>query len=79
MQGIYLVAFSRNLSLKSRFILAVSIISWLTVPITTSNIIWAKFFPFQTWFVIDAMVAFMGAMALYMYAFGYIKQHAVHR
>ncbi len=79
MQGIYLVAASTKLSLKSRAVLALSIVSWLTIPITTSNIVLAKYYPFQTWLVIDAMVAFMGGMALYMYAFGYVKQHPVRR
>ena len=28
---------------------------------------------------LDVCLSFLGAMALYMYAFGYIKQHPVHR
>lgn len=79
MQGIYLVASSSKLSLRSRFFLAMSLASWLTMPITTSNVVLAKYYPFHLHPSVDLIVAFMGAMALYMYAFGYLKQHPVHR
>jgi hypothetical protein len=79
MQGIFLVAASSKLSLKSRSVIGLSILSWITIPITTSNVIFAKYFPMSFWPLIDVMVAFMGGMALYMYAFGYFKQHPIRR
>ena len=75
MRGIYLTAFDSKLSLKSRLLMMASIIAWLTVPLTTCNAILVKLFPMKLWFVIDWMITFTGAMALYFYALGYVLQH----
>ena len=75
MRGIFLTAFDPKLTFKSRFFLAMSIIAWITVPLSTSNVILVKLYPLQLWFIFDLMIQFTGAMALYFYAFGYILQH----
>ena len=52
-----------------------SIIAWITVPLSTSNVFLVKKYPLQLWPVLDVMIQFTGAMALYFYAFGYVLQH----
>ena len=47
MQGIFLVATDSKLSFKSRFFIGMSILAWITVPLSTSNVILAKYFPLQ--------------------------------
>ena len=79
MQGIYLVAFDTKLSLKARFWLALSIIAWITVPISTSNVFFGKYYPMKLWTIVDFLVNFTGGMALYLYAFGFVKQHNIRR
>ena len=79
MQGIYLVAFDTKLSLNSRFWLALSIISWITIPFATSNIFLGKIYPMKLWSIIDFSINFCGGMALYLYAFGFVKQHNIRR
>ena len=45
MQGIFLVATDPKLSFKSRFFIGLSILAWITVPLSTSNVLLAKIFP----------------------------------
>ena len=79
MQGIFLVATDPKLSFKSRFFIGLSILAWITVPLSTSNVLLAKIFPLQLPWILDVFVGFMGAMALYLYGFGYVKQHPLKR
>ena len=75
MRGIYLTAFDSKLSFKTRGLMMASIIAWLTVPLSTCNAVLVKMYPMKLWFVIDWMITFTGAMALYFYALGYVLQH----
>lgn len=79
MQGIYLVAFDSKLSINSRFWLALSIIAWITIPFATSNVFLGKIYPMKLWSIVDFSINFTGGMALYLYAFGFVKQHNIRR
>lgn len=79
MQGIYLVCRSPLIPLKSKFILSISLASWLSLPLSTSNVFLSKMFPMSISPTIDFLMSFIGAMGLYMYSFGYVKQFNIHR
>lgn len=79
MQGIYLVCRSPLIPLPPKLLLSISLASWLTLPLTTSNLFLAKLFPMSISPLLDFLLAFIGAMGLYMYMFGYVKQFSVHR
>ena len=51
--------------------------AWLTIPLSTSNLVLSKLFPMSLGPILDFTICFIGAMGLYMYIFGYIKQFNV--
>ena len=53
--------------------------AWLTMPLSTSNGILTKVFPFSMGPLSDFTLSFIGAMGLYMYIFGYAKQFNILR
>jgi len=79
MQGIYLVCQSPLIPVKSKLILSISLASWLTMPLTTSNVFLSQMFPMSISPMVDFILSFLGGMGLYMYIFGYIKQFPIHR
>ena len=79
MQGIYMVVRSPMISWRSKFLLALSLASWLTLPLTTMNLIFSQAFPFSLGIVMDLAMSTLGAVGLLMYGYGYIKQFPVQR
>ena len=53
--------------------------SWLSLPLSTSNVFLSQMFPMSISPTIDFLMSFIGAMGLYMYSFGYVKQFNIHR
>ena len=53
--------------------------AWLTIPLSTSNVLLSKLFPLSLGPTLDFIICFIGAMGLYMYIFGYIKQFNILR
>ena len=53
--------------------------AWLTIPLSTSNVLLSKLFPMSLGPTLDFIICFIGAMGLYMYIFGYIKQFNILR
>ena len=74
-----MVVASPNISLSTKALLGISLASWLTVPLSTANVFLVSAFPFSMGALIDAALGFVGSVPLFMYAFGYFKQHHVHR
>eukprot|EP00088_Acartia_fossae_P068071 TRINITY_DN8564_c0_g2_i2.p1 TRINITY_DN8564_c0_g2~~TRINITY_DN8564_c0_g2_i2.p1 ORF type:complete len:472 (+),score=66.19 TRINITY_DN8564_c0_g2_i2:49-1464(+) len=79
MQGIYLVCQSPLIPVKAKLILSISLASWLTMPLTTSNVFLSQMYPMSISPTVDFLLSFIGGMGLYMYIFGYIKQFPIHR
>jgi len=79
MQGIYMVCRSPLIPVKSKLLLSISLASWLTMPLTTSNLVLSKLYPMSISPMVDFLLSFIGGMSLYMYIFGYIKQFPIHR
>jgi hypothetical protein len=49
------------------------------MPLSTSNVFLSKAFPMSISPSIDFLLSFIGAMGLYMYMFGYVKQFNILR
>eukprot|EP00095_Tigriopus_kingsejongensis_P005579 maker-scaffold12_size759060-snap-gene-5.17 protein:Tk05579 transcript:maker-scaffold12_size759060-snap-gene-5.17-mRNA-1 annotation:"GG12939" len=80
MQGIYMVVASPVISWPTKALLAMSLGSWLTLPLSTiANLLLVPLYPFSLGLLADFTMGFVGAMGLFMYAFGYIRQHPIKR
>jgi egghead protein (zeste-white 4 protein) len=79
LQGIYLVVHSSAIEWKKKIFLGISLYSWVTLPLTTSNIVLAVVAPIPCPSLMNIICAFVGAMNIYMYIFGVIKSFSLHR
>ncbi|XP_019876003.1 beta-1,4-mannosyltransferase egh [Aethina tumida] len=78
-QGILLVVHSKSIPLKNKLLLGCSCYSWLTLPLSVSNLFLASKFPIPCNPIIDFLCAFTAAVNIYMYVFGVIKSFTMHR
>lgn len=79
LQGILLVVHSKSIPLKNKILLAISCYSWVTLPLSTSNVVLAALCPIPCPAVIDFICAFIGAVNIYMYVFGVVKSFSLYR
>lgn len=79
LQGILLVVHSKSIPLRNKILLAISCYSWVTLPLSTSNVILAALCPIPCPAVIDFICAFIGAVNIYMYIFGVVKSFSLYR
>uniref|UniRef100_A0A1B6HJR4 Glycosyltransferase 2-like domain-containing protein n=1 Tax=Homalodisca liturata TaxID=320908 RepID=A0A1B6HJR4_9HEMI len=79
LQGILLVVHSKQLAVKNKILLAISCYSWVTMPLSTSNIVLAALCPIPCPAIMDFLCAFIGAVNIYMYVFGVVKSFSLYR
>lgn len=81
LQGIFLVVHSPKIPLKYKFLLGMLLYSWMTMPLTTSNLLFAMLYPLpkHEFLIFNSMVAFTGAVNVYMCIFGVIKSFTLLR
>lgn len=79
LQGILLVVHSKAIPLKKKLLLGISCYSWITMPLSTSNIVLAGLCPISCSPLIDFLCAFIGAVNIYMYVFGVVKSFSLYR
>lgn len=79
LQGILLVVHSKSIPLRNKILLAISCYSWVTLPLSTSNVILAALCPIPCPAMIDFICAFIGAVNIYMYVFGVVKSFSLYR
>lgn len=79
LQGILLVVHSKIIPFKYKIFLAMSVYSWCTMPLSSSNIIFAMLFPLPCPFIVDLVCAFLGGISVYMYIFGVMKSFSLYR
>lgn len=81
LQGIWLVFHSSKIPLKNKFFLGMSLYGWITLPFSTSNLIWAWLFPLpaDTFLFLNIVVAFSASVNTYMYVFGVVKSFSIRR
>lgn len=73
MQGIWLVVNSCHIPIKTKFFLAISLYTWLTLPISLINYMVTLVFPMPTLAWLAPIGSFCLAVTLYMYIFGLVK------
>ncbi|XP_051155651.1 beta-1,4-mannosyltransferase egh [Leptopilina boulardi] len=79
LQGILLVVHSEAIPLKKKLLLGISCYSWVTMPLSTSNLVLAGICPISCSPIIDFLCAFIGAVNIYMYIFGVVKSFSLYR
>ncbi|XP_015599343.1 beta-1,4-mannosyltransferase egh [Cephus cinctus] len=79
LQGILLVVHSKAIPLKKKLLLGISCYSWVTLPLSTSNVILAGLCPIPCPPLVDFLCAFIGAVNIYMYVFGVVKSFSLYR
>lgn len=79
LQGILLVVHSSTIPVRNKILLAISVYSWVTMPLSTSNMIFAGLYPIPCPNVVDFLCAFIAAFNIYMYVFGVIKSFSLYR
>ncbi|KAI8127833.1 beta-1,4-mannosyltransferase egh [Lucilia cuprina] len=79
LQGILLVVHSKIIPLKYKLLLGISVYSWVTMPLSTSNIVFAGLYPIPCPNIVDFVCAFIAAVNIYMYVFGVIKSFSLYR
>ncbi|RZF38815.1 hypothetical protein LSTR_LSTR000518 [Laodelphax striatellus] len=79
LQGILLVVHSRGIPLSYKLLLAISCYSWVTMPLSTSNVVLAALCPIPCPPLMDFLCAFIGAVNIYMYVFGVVKSFSLYR
>ncbi|KAJ8984418.1 hypothetical protein NQ317_012481 [Molorchus minor] len=78
-QGILLVVHSKMIPIRNKLLLGCSCYSWVTLPLSVSNLLVASKFPIPCPPLIDFLCAFTGAVNIYMFVFGVIKSFTVYR
>jgi egghead protein (zeste-white 4 protein) len=78
-QGIFLVVHDRKLPLRARFCLALALYSWLTLPLSTSNVYLTALFPIPVGQTLDFLTCLVGIVNLYLYFIGAIKSYSIKR
>jgi egghead protein (zeste-white 4 protein) len=78
-QGIFLVVHDNKLPIRSRFCLALALYSWLTLPLSTSNVYLSALYPIPVGQTFDFLVCFVGFTNLYLYLIGAVKSFSVTR
>lgn len=79
MQGIFLVVHSPNIPLQNKLFLAMSLYAWMTMPLSTTNLIFASMYPLPPTAWCNFLSTFVGAVSIYMYVFGVIKSFSLVR
>lgn len=79
LQGILLVVHSHTIPVRNKLLLGISVYSWVTMPLSTSNMIFAGLYPIPCPNVVDFLCAFIAGFNIYMYVFGVIKSFSLYR
>ncbi|KAM3968106.1 glycosyltransferase [Aphomia sociella] len=78
-QGILLVVHSKEIPVINKIFLAISCYSWVTLPLSTSNVLLNALCPIPCPHYLDLLCGFIGAVNIYMYIFGVMKSFPIHR
>lgn len=78
-QGILLVVHSKAIPIQKKLLLGISCYSWVTMPLSASNLILNGLCPINCPQFVDIICAFVVAIGIYMYIFGVIKSFSLSR
>ncbi|KAI6211060.1 Glyco-trans-2-like domain-containing protein [Aphelenchoides besseyi] len=77
--GIFLTVHSKAIPLRCKIFLAFSLYAWITMPLTTLQVLFCAYAPLPKCPLIDVLVGFVAAVNLYMCVFGSLSQFVSHR
>ncbi|CAF5065459.1 unnamed protein product, partial [Rotaria sp. Silwood1] len=78
-QGILLVVHDIRLPLRVRLGLGIALYSWVTLPITSLNVILAPLCPIPLHWTLNFLINFVGAVNIYLYIIGAVRSFSLVR
>ncbi|KAA0183852.1 hypothetical protein HAZT_HAZT011820 [Hyalella azteca] len=79
LQGLLLVVHSRHIPIRTKWLMSLSLYSWVTMPVAIASVSLTAVYPVAVPVVINYVAAFVGGVNIYMYIFGVIKSFRVDR
>ncbi|KFB41556.1 AGAP000868-PA-like protein [Anopheles sinensis] len=79
LQGILLVVRSPAIPLYNKFLLGINLCSWITLPLSSLNLVLAAIYPVACSELLDIVCAFITGVTIYMYLFGVFKSFSLLR
>ncbi|XP_046451309.1 beta-1,4-mannosyltransferase egh-like [Daphnia pulex] len=79
LQGLLLVAHSSYIPFRYRFLLGVSVYSWITMPLTTANLFLKPVCPIAIPHIVDISVSFIGGVWMFLYIYGTCRSFSIAR
>uniref|UniRef100_A0A2P2I700 Beta-1,4-mannosyltransferase egh-like n=1 Tax=Hirondellea gigas TaxID=1518452 RepID=A0A2P2I700_9CRUS len=79
LQGLLLVVHNRQIPIKTKWLMAMSLYSWVTMPVAIVTVALSAVFPVFVPWPLNFITAFVGGVNIYMYIFGVIKSFRVDR
>ncbi|CAF0754459.1 unnamed protein product [Rotaria sordida] len=79
LQGILLVVHDIRLPLRVRLGLGIALYSWVTLPITSLNVILAPLCPIPLHWTLNFLINYVGAVNIYLYIIGAVRSFSLVR
>jgi len=79
LQGILLVTHDSRLPLRSRIGLGIALYSWVTLPITSLNVILTPLCPIPLHWSLNFLISYVGAVNVYLYIIGAVRSFPLMR
>ena len=79
LQGILLVVHDSRLPIRSRIGLAIALYSWVTLPITSLNVILTPLCPIPLHWSLNFLINYVGAVNIYLYIIGAVRSFSLVR
>mgnify|MGYP001038006296 FL=1 len=79
LQGILLVVHERRLPIRVRLGLGIALYSWITLPITSLNVILTPLCPIPLHWTLNFLIGYIGAVNIYLYIIGVVRSFSLVR
>lgn len=79
LQGILLVVHDNRLPFRVRIGLGIALYSWITLPLTSLNIIFTPLCPIPLHWTLNFLMAYVGAVNIYLYIIGAVRSFSLVR
>ncbi|CAF1212997.1 unnamed protein product [Adineta steineri] len=79
LQGILLVVHDNRLPLRVRLCLGIALYSWVTLPITSLNVILTPLCPIPLHWTLNFLISYVGAVNVYLYIIGAVRSFSLVR
>jgi egghead protein (zeste-white 4 protein) len=79
LQGILLVVHDNHLPIRVRFGLGIALYSWVTLPLTSLNVILTPLCPIPLHWTLNFLINYVGAVNVYLYIIGAVRSFSLIR